>query len=415
MNNEILRMTLRGFKKCNKGKHFSLLLVLVFFFSLISFTHAKTIWEIGEEDGFHDEFYDPYLYNTSVFPFAVPADWNLPDKDWKEFTHVLYPPEFTLQPKEIHITGNYLKDYRCPLLQIKVKQSISTTPEGIARESTQDLVVLRRVNGKILEIERKPVPNFFDFRSFKLGEINRNSPDSAIIILQNQTRAGESGKPIYFDFLRLDDQDEDDDWSLDDEEFEGDSDNDGSVDKGDPDTVSLCRKSDDRCFYKIVIDIEEKEEPWPVFKKIGFYDQNSPLFHEKGVPEKSFFPYGIFKTTIGISPEEETIRLTIDYPEVFPMREFYVLAHGEGWKKKEIEVDPDQTNRVLVHLFVEEGVDQGENSAGEGTGRRTISIIGGLAYPSRMDVSPAGDECFIASASYPLYHCAGRRVFFFGQ
>ena len=171
---------------------------------------------------------------------------------------------------------------------------------------------------------------------FPLGPIQKDFHENNKIIIKNQPLLENDNKPIYFDYLELDDQDQDGDGSLDGEEFEGNTDKtdmDNLEDKYDPDTASILIESHDQSITKrIILDIEEEGVSGPYFQELTLLDQNSHIYSSE-TPGDIFFPYGLFSVKICISVEEGEISLRIICPEkIYPLVQFYLYNESNGWQ-----------------------------------------------------------------------------------
>ena len=283
----------------------SLLMIL-----LSSHASAKTIWRIGKNDGSANEFglpgsagSDPAI-NQEIVHFTVPEDPNT--YDWQSFPCRIWPPEKSFNPKEIHITYDYPRDLRCPVLRIKAKS------DG-GENFTQELIVMK---GGYTLSEDLRLPSIYPTvdaaPEISIGIIWKGLHEENTLIIKNVSRTDNHSILIdYLDLLELDDQDQDGDGSLDYEEIKGDIDEDGIENVADPDTVSiLINPKDFTKRRQIILDLHEENEYGPLFTYLIPFFINSPDI-KQGLPEGFFFPYGLFRANSNIPIETDTLMISI--------------------------------------------------------------------------------------------------------
>lgn len=401
MNREKLKLKTDCEITCNslllhKDQGFVIVIFLIVFTLCFSFTtQAETIWKIGSSDNHNNtEFGLPNL-DPNVIEYQVPENWDSRSiDDWKDFPGELRPPGSSICPKIVYILYNYSKDYRCPILRIRARSD---------RYYTQSLVV-EKGGEEISE------PNcgcevgiYYTLFEFSIGPIQKGIDEENLITLKNCPRLDTKG--ILFDYLELDDQDEDGDGALDSEEYEGDTDGDNILDKQDPDSASILIQ--EKPLKRITLDIQEYEDTLPYFKGLAAIDQNSPNFPPVLIKDM-FFPYGLFSVSINIPDECEEIFLKIIYPEtIHKLGKFCIYNIDESWQQIPLEVVDG--NCLSIHIKAESYIktEIGLINGKEGQqnvitkNHEDIALTGGLAYPRSMNITLKDDGCFICSISSP--------------
>lgn len=376
---------------CSNGEKCGSIYVLFYVLFMISLlmtrfsssASAKIIWRIGEDDGKSLEFglpgstmSDPAIDQEAV-PFSPPNDPN--SFDWQSFPCNIWPPEtfLNLNPKEIHIIYDYPKDFRCPILRIKAKSAL--------RAFTQGLVVSK---GGINLSQDLGLPSFYTTidkaPEIPLGIIRKGLHEENTIIIKNVSLTSDN-HPIFFDYLELDDQDEDGDGSLDSEEIEGDIDQDGTENILDPDTATLLIQSKYSEIRKhITLDLQEKDEWGPFFKCLILLDTNSPCIIKKP-PDDIFFPYSIFRAHIDIPIEIDTLVISIYTPKdqiLYNTLQFY-LYEENVWRSIPVEILSQNTLNLSIGLDSDQ---ETKESDFNGDNNKEFIITGGLAYPALLNI-----------------------------
>lgn len=357
----------------------------IFIFLLSSQAWARTIWKIGLDNRV-DEFglpgWDPNL-DKDFINYQVPKNWN--EVNWKSFPTYLWPSGVQFNPIEIHITYNYPKEYRDPILRIKAKSAV--------KNYSQRLIIEKGCDPNV-PIGMADLPSQFTLFEFPLGYIRKGLDERNKIILKNQAITNDDY--LYFDYLELDDQDQDGDGSLDSEEPEGDIDEDGIENMDDPDTATLFIRSWDGLIIKrITLDIQEQEEPKPFFTGLNLMDTNSPAF-STGLPGDVFFQFGFFKAAIQIPGEEDTILLHIIYPEdkiIYETARFYLYTGSGDWEDIPFEIIDENIISIFLEVNKEGRSDENRYSQED----TAMTIIGGLAYPEGVGINLDASKCFIGS------------------
>lgn len=350
---------------------------------ILSYHHrvqARTIWRIGDpNNNTYEEFgipdFDEYIIN-----YQVPENWNLIE-NWSAFPRYLCTPDLEIPPEEIHITYNYQERYNSPVLRIMAKSG--------GGNFTQRLVILKG-GSEIIDVDASPITSFYLFE-FPVGTIEKGVNKEDEITIKNESISGDN--LIYFDYLELDDRDEDGDGAIDDEELLGDpnidTDRDGIKDYKDPDTACIIIQTHDRSITKkIILDIQEQENNEAYFKGLILIDPNTSVTLQ---PENSFFPYGLFRTDIMFANTIGDFSLKMIFPErIYPMGKFYLYNNIDEWKDIPIEIIDG--NCIISLIKGEDFYDYGEG----------ITITGGFAYIQKTDISLDKDQCFISSLSISL-------------
>ncbi|MBN2373871.1 hypothetical protein JXL19_08805 [bacterium] len=349
---------------------------------------AKTVWRIGENDGSSSEFglpggtgHDPNI-NQEVVCFTPPQDPNA--FDWQSFPCRIWPQEVSYNPKEIRISFDYPGDLRSPVLRVKAKSSVTNF--------TQELILIK---GGVALSEDLMLPAFFPApdatTEIPLGYIRKGAHEEDTLILKNKSLTDNDS--ILFDYLELDDQDQDGDGSLDYEEIEGDIDGDGIENASDPDTATLLIQGRDSTKDKqITLDILEKDGEWPYFTWLAPLDANSPEIIT-GTPGGFFFPYGVFRAHIYVPIDMATLTFSLYVSgdqEIYDVAQFYIYIYEEyAWSALPLEIISKQAIRLSIGL-------NGDMINKEGEYAGELIITGGLAYPEGLgiDLENAG-LCFI--------------------
>jgi len=364
-------------------------LLMILFSSHVS---AKTVWRIGENDGSASEFglpgstgSDPAI-NQEVVQFSPPEDPNA--YDWQSFPCKIWPQEASFNPKEIHITYNYPRDLRCPILRIKAKSAV--------KNFTQEIIVIK---GGVTISHDLWLPSFYPTAGttpeIPVGIIWKGLHEENTLIIKNVSLTADNHS-ILFDYLELDDQDldQDGDGSLDTEEIEGDIDEDGIENIADPDTATLLIEGKDSTKRKqITLDLQEKNGQGTLFTWLIPFDKNSPDI-SKRPPEGIFFPYGVFRAHIMDIPiETDTLMISIYTTEaqmIYDSVEFYLYEEND-WRILPVEILSPQE----IHLSI--GIERGQENK-DGNDSQEFTITGGLAYPEGLDIDLENTGlCFIKS------------------
>lgn len=363
-------------------------LILILIWPLPS--QAKTIWSIGVKNESNKEFglanIDPNL-NQSIINYRVPDDWQVRGKDeWKIFPANLRPPNAPLNPQEIHIKYNYSKDYKNPLLRIWVRASDPNT-QGLVVEKGGEELSDPNCGHTVKSSYTLPL-------EFPLGYIQKGLCEKNEIVLKNYPRL--DTLRILFDYLELDNQDEDEDWSLNYEEYKGDTDQDGIEDRQDPDTASFLIND----MKMITLDLLEDDNAMPYFIELKAMDNLSPELPPRQ-PDDVFFLYGVFKAKIYVPWEKEEFSLNIIYPESQKdLARFYFFTEEGDWQETFLtQID---TNTMSITLEVERVDDREDRKYNEFNEARVITLMGGLAYPRSLGITFEENECFI-SFLFPIF------------
>lgn len=391
--NPLIRNIKKALYICYKGvaimhlEHLNELLIatlLTILFTLLCFssTQARTIWKIGIEDNSEKEFYYPDL-NEFIVDYQIPEDWDS-RSSWTDFPKVVYPPELDLEPTEIHIDHDYSEEYRYAVLRIKAKSEAN---------DSQRLIVMK--GGK--EIGSAKTSARFSIFEFPLGVLQKGQDAENEIILKNKSVSDIYA--IFFDYLELEnkDEDRDEDGTFDIEELWGDpnrdTDMDGCKDHMDRDTASILLQNHDQSLIKrITLDLMEEEDTDYFFADLVLMDQNSsgPI---PEIPMDTFFPYGLFMAKIQIPSMTEMISLKLIYPEpIHPVAKIRLYNGAIGWHEASIEA----IDGNCISALIEVEWDRNMESKGPET---PVTIIGGLSYPTGAGFDLDEGKCFISSIS----------------
>lgn len=372
--------------------------MFVFLFS--SSTLAETIWRIGIDNNSDEEYEhpqsDPNL-NQEIIKYRVPQDWDTRGMgDWKSFPCKLWPSEalegVQFYPKEIHITCDYSGEYRCPILRVKAKSAV--------KNGSQRLIVEKGGDPNYpLGMEDLPSSQFY-LCEFPIGYIQKGLHEKNKIIIKNQSVT--ENHSIYFDYLELDDQDQDGDGSLDCEEIGGDIDNDGVENFMDSDTATIlvqsscCEPKNNRT---ITLDIEEQENGTPYFTGLTLLDANSPDFPQE-IPQGVFYPFGIFKAQIEWVGDIRQIMIGLYPPTetIYETARFYLYSDN-GWQDLPVTIDP---NYISVSLEAGNTWEYDPNRKFQDNDG--MIIIGGLGYPEGLGIALDKSNCFISTLAISPQH-----------
>lgn len=223
-------------------------------------------------------------------------------------------------------------------------------------------------------------PNTDSTPEIPIGIIRKGVNEENTIIIKNFSLTADNHS-ILFDYLELDDQDQDGDSSLDSEEIEGDIDEDGTENILDPDTATLLIQGKDPTKSKqITLDLQEINEQGPLFTWLIELDTNSPDIIQRP-PKGVFFPYGVFSARIDIPIETDTLMISIYTPEdqiIYDTAQFY-LYEENIWRVVPVKILSQHSLRLSIGFETDQKSKEGDYTNG-------YIITGGLAYPEGLDI-----------------------------
>lgn len=364
------------------------LMIFILLFTISPMTFANTIWKIGIDNNSNSEFglpgvpgSDPNLSKLTV-KYVVQQDTN--SQTWRSFPSEIWPVDSSDNPKEIHITYSYQKEYKSTVIRIKACSAF--------KNFTQKAEVQK--GDPSCNPQGLTLPSIYVPFEFPMGPMQKGYHDDNKIIIKNISLTDDN-HPIFFDYIELYDQDQDNDGSIDTEEREGDLDNDGHENVIDPDTATVLIKGYDESKSEwFILDIMEEGDFKPYFTGLRPLDKDLlPTEPQPGL----FFPLGFFEATIKDAVNRDILRLRIIYPEyktIYETAGFYVYFYG-NWE--DMPLDIVAKNMVEISIGIDKERDYDPNAYSQEDGE--IRIIGGLAYPSKLPITLDETSCFINSTS----------------